>query len=63
MNAGMTRKQFAEQEFFERLQEYRNAKSPRELIVASVRLHAASGAVPKRYQRFVRAAYQERKEG
>lgn len=49
---GMTLKQLARKEFFEALEAYRKAREnptsdPPAFVLASVRLHAAKGGVPK----------------
>ncbi len=57
---GMTLKQMAKQEFFTALEAYRQAETNKDFIIASVRLHAASGNVPKHYRRLVRSAYAQK---
>ena len=57
---GMTLKQIAKQEFFTALEAYRQAETIKDLIIASVRLHAASGNVPKCYRQLVRSAYNQK---
>lgn len=63
--SGMTLKQFALTRFYSLLEQYREAArdhtlSGRQRFVAlSVQVHAAKGAVPKRYWPLVGRAYRE----
>jgi hypothetical protein len=58
--AGMTLKQIAKAQFFDKLQDYNDARTKEEFIFSSVRLHQAAGNVPARYMRYVRKAVKEK---
>ncbi len=57
----MTLKQFARQEFFDALDQYREAQDRTEFVAASLRLHIAAGSVPTRFRRYVTKAYKEKR--